>query len=57
MQKFRVEKLNRNKLENKQETIKVLENSIFKENKKLRTLFKEDLKVVIKFPTGCNLIK
>tara|TARA_B110000014_G_scaffold197181_1_gene146269 strand:- start:183 stop:1313 length:1131 start_codon:yes stop_codon:yes gene_type:complete len=43
-QDFNLISIIRNKLENKQETIKVLENSIFKENKKLRTLFKEDLK-------------
>ena len=43
-QDFNLISIIRNKLDNKQETIKVLENSIFKENKKLRTLFKEDLK-------------
>ena len=43
-QDFNLISIIRNKLDNKQETIKALENSIFKENKNLSTLFKEDLK-------------
>lgn len=43
-QDFNLISIIRNKLDNKQETIKALENSIFKENKSLGTLFKEDLK-------------